>query len=260
MDQNLRKSGGSAPRSVATLSIARPRQYADALRQYRVLIDGAEAAKIRPGQAIDIDLPPGRHRVVAVIDWARSNPYEFDAQAGRHHRIEVGSNVAGSRLLLAAAYATIWRDRWLYLVDREGSAERKPETHVSLTLWDKPVDGPSPKTISKSELLRGLSRAAQIRALITFAAAFLSIFGMTVICAAIGVNPDSLGSAAAVLCVFGIPGLVCWIWTVKVCRNSVRCPFCANSLWSCGTGNFKARRMRLRKDTNACPHCDIQFS
>jgi hypothetical protein len=113
----LRKSGVSASRSVATLSIARRRQYADALRQYRVLIDDVEAAKIRPGQTIDIDLAPGRHRVVAVIDWARSNPFEFDAQTGRQYRIEVGSNVAGWRLLFAVAYVTVWRDRYLYLKD-----------------------------------------------------------------------------------------------------------------------------------------------
>jgi hypothetical protein len=111
----IRHSGISAPRSVATLSIARPRQYADAFRKYRVLIDDAEVATIRPGEAIAIDLPPGRHRVVAAIDWARSNAIEIDAHPGGHHRIEVGSNVGGWRLLLAVAYATVWRDRYLYV-------------------------------------------------------------------------------------------------------------------------------------------------
>jgi len=102
---------------MATLSISRPRQYADALRQYRVLIDDAEAAAIRPGQTIDIDVPPGKHRVVAAVDWVRSNPVEFEALPGGYHRLEVGSNVAGWRLLLAGVYATVWRDRYLYLKD-----------------------------------------------------------------------------------------------------------------------------------------------
>jgi len=87
---------------VATLSITRPRQYTDMLRRYRVLIDDAEAAMIPPGQTIDIDLRPGRHRIVAAIDWARSNPVEFEAQPGSHYRLEVGSNVADLSIVPSA--------------------------------------------------------------------------------------------------------------------------------------------------------------
>lgn len=100
---------------MAKLVIARPRQYADMLRRYRITVDGELAARIATGQSVEIDLPPGGHRIVATIDWARSNPVEIDAEASGKHRLEVGSNVAGWRLLLGILYATIWRDRYLYL-------------------------------------------------------------------------------------------------------------------------------------------------
>src|SRR5262249_2606798 len=97
------------------LVITRPRQYADMLRQYRLVVDSDLAYTIGRGQSVDISLPPGRHRLIAAIDWARSNPVEIELLPDQDCRLEVGSNVAGWRLLLAVLYATVWRDRWLYL-------------------------------------------------------------------------------------------------------------------------------------------------
>jgi hypothetical protein len=85
------------------------------LRNYRLIVDSDLTYTIGRGQSIDIDLPPGRHRLIAAIDWARSNPVEIDLLPGQDRRLEVGSNVEGWRLLLAALYATIWRRRYLYL-------------------------------------------------------------------------------------------------------------------------------------------------
>ena len=53
--------------------------------------------------------------------------------------------------------------------------------------------------------------------------------------------------------VFGL--LVSGLMTVYYCRRAVRCPNCQHSLWNCGTGNFKPRRMRVRHDVTACPNC-----
>jgi len=61
------------------------------------------------------------------IDWARGNPVELEALPGSHRCLEVGSNVAGWRLLLAIAYASLWRDRYLYLKEA-GSHHRKTPT------------------------------------------------------------------------------------------------------------------------------------
>ena len=59
----------------------------------------------------------------------------------------------------------------------------------------------------------------------------------------------------AIIIVFVVGELVSWVVTKRMCRAMVTCPDCGQSLWDVGTGNFKARRMRIRDDIQACPHC-----
>jgi len=54
---------------------------------------------------------------------------------------------------------------------------------------------------------------------------------------------------------FGTGLLVMLVYTRWIFRKSVPCPICGGSLWDCGTGNFKPRRMRVRNDALCCPHC-----
>jgi hypothetical protein len=100
---------------MATLIIRRDRQYADFVRSYEILIDGVREASIRAGEKIAIDIKPGPHEIAAAIDWCRSNPLELNVKPGGHHVLRVGSNVVGSRLLLAAFYISCWRNRYLFL-------------------------------------------------------------------------------------------------------------------------------------------------
>jgi hypothetical protein len=100
---------------MATLILTRPRQYVDMLRRYTIIVDGHRRATIRRGQTISLDLPPGRHQVVAKIDWCRSNPVEIEVGPEGRHFLEVGSNLTGWRILNALAYIIRWPDRYLYL-------------------------------------------------------------------------------------------------------------------------------------------------
>ena len=68
----------------------------------------------------------------------------------------------------------------------------------------------------------------------------------------LGEAPDE---NVALVLIFGIPLVVCWLLTKFYCRQAVRCPHCGASLWGCGTGNFKPRRMKVRKDVTECPTC-----
>jgi hypothetical protein len=54
-------------------------------------------------------------------------------------------------------------------------------------------------------------------------------------------------------------GLITWGLTYLICHRMVTCPKCGASLWNCGTGNFKPRRLRLRDDSSACPGCHAEF-
>jgi hypothetical protein len=61
------------------IRIKRDSGYADRLRAYKVVLDGDVIAEIRNGQQLDLDVPPGRHRLQLKIDWCRSNCVDFEA-------------------------------------------------------------------------------------------------------------------------------------------------------------------------------------
>lgn len=108
------------------------------------------------------------------------------------------------------------------------------------------------ESISRSVLYEKLARAAQVRSVLTL----LSAFGALCLLAAVPGVPQDATAIAAVL-FFGVPLLVCWIVTVQICRRMVTCPYCTTSLWSCGSGNFKPRRMKIRDEVSRCPNCGI---
>lgn len=109
-------------------------------------------------------------------------------------------------------------------------------------------------TIDRDWLYRKLIRWAQVRSLVTMASVFPALLLGTLAANAPGVPPE-IGVAVAIAALFGSPLLVSWIFTTLVCKKRVRCPNCGGSLWDCGTGNFKPRRLKIRDDATACPHC-----
>ncbi len=75
---------------LSTLRVTRPRiQWADRLRSYRVLVDGAERARLRNGDAVDIALPAGEYDVRVVIDWTGSKHLSVRLTAGKTTSITV---------------------------------------------------------------------------------------------------------------------------------------------------------------------------
>lgn len=101
-----------------TLILSRPRQYADLLRKYRIVVDDLEIGRIGSGEDLRVELPEGEHRIVARIDWARSNRLSFGVRAQEVTEIEVGSNVRGWLLIAAIYFATIGFRDYLYLRHR----------------------------------------------------------------------------------------------------------------------------------------------
>jgi hypothetical protein len=98
-----------------TLTITRTTSYADRIRGYRVMLDGAKVASLKAGEATTLQTTPGHHSLVLKIDWCRSNCVEFDARSGENLSFECGSSMPGLRLLLAILYITFWRHKYLWL-------------------------------------------------------------------------------------------------------------------------------------------------
>jgi hypothetical protein len=110
------------------------------------------------------------------------------------------------------------------------------------------------RTIRRDELQRRLARVAQVRAIFTS----LCIVPALLIVAALdatGFVPPPAVPIVGLTIFFAVPGLFCLILTYGYCRSAVRCPNCGESLWCCGTGSFKPRRMRVRDEVAACPQC-----
>jgi hypothetical protein len=120
---------------------------------------------------------------------------------------------------------------------------------------------PGGRAIRKDDLHRILARAAQVRSVVTMVTFVVGIFvggGVSaVVGEVVGDIPEWVTSIVLGLCAIAMPVLVAWLMTVAYCRPNVKCPQCEKSLWDCGTGNFKPRRMRVRPDVTECPHCGM---
>lgn len=106
------------------------------------------------------------------------------------------------------------------------------------------------RIIGSRDLQRRLVRVAQIRMLICIAAFVAGLAVASVVSIFVG-RPEHPAAAAAI--VFGPFLLAAWITGRTYCRRAVRCPHCDAGLWSCGTENFKPRRMKVIGGN--CPSC-----
>lgn len=94
-----------------TVTFKRPRQYADMLRAYSVVIDGVVVGTLRRGEELQRTVSPGRHEFQAKIDWC-SSPC-FESEVFEDTCIEVSSNLTGWRCLLALWHITLGTKSYL---------------------------------------------------------------------------------------------------------------------------------------------------
>ena len=88
----------------------------DALRRYKILVDGETVGTLRRDETLDLRLTRAVHRVEARLDWTGSGPLLLDLFDGEPRRLEVAPNGSG-----ATAFGQVFsRDRYLILheVDR----------------------------------------------------------------------------------------------------------------------------------------------
>ena len=80
-----------------TLRLVRGPGFADRLRRYKILLNGAQVATIPHDTVMDLQVPSGSLMIEARLDWGRSQPLTIEALAGRTIQIEV-SNYWGAFL------------------------------------------------------------------------------------------------------------------------------------------------------------------
>jgi len=83
---------------MATIKIKRTNDYVNALRDYRLFIDGQKIGTIGNNQIKEFDIPIGQHSLSAKIDWCSSPDFSFE------------TNGSDSKIILLGAIRS-WR--WL---------------------------------------------------------------------------------------------------------------------------------------------------
>ena len=106
------------------IRITRGPAFRDALRAYRIFIDGVECGDIMRGETKEFVVDNGRHTVCAKIDWCRSNELCVDVNDSIVE-LEVGSSLKGWRIWIGELYASIWKNKYLYLKEKKSPAKDK---------------------------------------------------------------------------------------------------------------------------------------
>ena len=102
------------------ITIARPNQWADRLRAYRIVVDGKEMGEIRAGEARSFQLSDADHEIRARIDWCGSNTVSVRRDS-EHVHLECENSFFGWRALLPwipIYYVTFRRGKYLTLKEK----------------------------------------------------------------------------------------------------------------------------------------------
>jgi hypothetical protein len=104
-----------------TLTVVRDKGWADKLRQYRIVLDGVEIARLGEGGELRREISEGPHVIEARIDWCGSQPLRFEAKLGEQV-VLVRSALRGWRMLFAPFYIIFNRQGYLTLeLQRSGN-------------------------------------------------------------------------------------------------------------------------------------------
>jgi len=76
----------------STLRIVRHGGYADALRSYKIFVNGSQVGTIARKSTVNIEVPSGPLTVEARVDWGRSRPLRIEAQPGQTIEVEVANH------------------------------------------------------------------------------------------------------------------------------------------------------------------------
>jgi hypothetical protein len=101
------------------LIVTRALQPLGSFRLFRIVIDGQRLASITNGQSTVLELPAGRHKVVARVDWhGSSKPLAIDVAPQGSTHVKVGTAVGWWHWLWITAWFALfyWQNVVLLLL------------------------------------------------------------------------------------------------------------------------------------------------
>jgi len=100
---------------MVSLTIVRDSGYADRIRKYKVVVDGAVVGHISNGETKEFPVSPGHHYLCMKIDWCGSKPVEFTATERDTVTFRARSNLRGFKLFSALWRVLFDRDSYILL-------------------------------------------------------------------------------------------------------------------------------------------------
>lgn len=113
-----RAVGHPVPVAVTTTLVRLTRQtqpYSDRTRQYRVLLDGHEVARLKWAQTLELAVEPGEHVMRLKIDWTGSPELPFTIEPGEVLTLSCRPARPAAFALVSLIESIRRRDRWLVL-------------------------------------------------------------------------------------------------------------------------------------------------
>ena len=86
---------------MAKIIVKRKNEWNNRGRKYWVHIDGEKKETISNGEIKEIELEPGKHKIIAKIDWMSTSELEFELTEERSKTFEISS---------------FWASKWLFLL------------------------------------------------------------------------------------------------------------------------------------------------
>jgi hypothetical protein len=104
----------------AKIEITRISQWANKVRGISIIVNGEKIGKIADGETKTFEVDAGEMQLLAKIDWCKTKPLIFMAEAGEMYRFKLGSNLQGAKVFYMAAYYVMFKpSEFLYLKDLE---------------------------------------------------------------------------------------------------------------------------------------------
>ena len=99
----------------AQITVRRTTSYADHLRAYKIVVDGALVGTVQAGQSVTLPITPGKHSLRLRIDWCASEEIPFEAQPEEPIIFECGSSLANWRVFMMFFYVLFRPRKYLWL-------------------------------------------------------------------------------------------------------------------------------------------------
>jgi hypothetical protein len=85
---------------MARIIISRKKEWTNRARKFGVFIDGEKKDTISNGEIKDIEVTPGKHKLIFKVDWCSSPELEFEAKEEKSKTVEVSGFKANKWLLI----------------------------------------------------------------------------------------------------------------------------------------------------------------